>query len=113
LGEQFACAPEVAVTDRVGEQPVVTNAVEAAGEHVEEEPADELVGTEGHGLVAVAAVDAVILPAEGDAALVAGDQPAVGDGDAVGIARQIGQYGFGAGKGALGIDDPLDAAKRL
>ena len=37
--------------------------------------------------------DGLIL--ERDAGAVAGKQAAVGDGDAVGIARQIGQHGFG------------------
>src|SRR6266567_5168407 len=36
---------------------------------------------------------------------------AVGDGDAVGIARQIGQYGLWPAERALGIDHPFDAAQ--
>jgi hypothetical protein len=54
-----------------------------------------------HSLVSVAAFDPVVLPIEGDAILVECDQAAVGDGDAVGAARQIGQHGLGSTEGAL------------
>ena len=95
-----------------GEQAVVADAVEALWQHVDEEAADELVGGERHALLAVAALDAVILPSEGDAVLVEGDQAAVGDGDAVGIARQIGQHGLWTAERTLGIDDPFGLARR-
>ena len=42
-------------------EPVVTDAVEAAWQHVQEKTADELVGRERHGLEPVAAFDAVVL----------------------------------------------------
>ena len=61
------------------------------------------------GLSSAWTADAVVLPPEGDAALVAGDQPAVGDAHAM---REISQYRFGSGKGARGVDRPLDAANR-
>jgi len=60
--------------------------------------------------VAVTTIGAIVLPSEGDAGAVAGDQPAVGDGDAVGIARQIGQHGLWPAERALGIDDPFGSA---
>ena len=44
--------------------------------------------------------------------LVEGDQPAVGDGDAVGVARQIGQHRLGSAERALGVDDPFGLAQR-
>ena len=53
---------------------------------------DELIGCKGHELVSCAAVGAIVLVPEGDAVLVERNQPAVGDGDAVGIARQIGEH---------------------
>ena len=52
----------------------------------------------------------VVLPAERDAALVEGDEAAVGDGDAVGVARQVGEHRLGSGEGPLGVDDPLGGA---
>ena len=47
-----------------------------------------------------------------DAGAAAGKQAAVGDGDAVGIARQIGQHGLGAAEGAFAVDHPFDPARR-
>ena len=95
-GEQFAGACEAGLAGGAGEQAVVADAVEAARQDVEQEAADELVGRERHDLLAVGAVAAIILVAEGDAGLVEGEQPAVRDGDAVGVARQIGEHGLGA-----------------
>ena len=46
---------------------------------------------ERHGPEPVAAFDPVVLPLEGHARLVERDQPRVGDGDAVGVAREIGR----------------------
>jgi hypothetical protein len=41
------------------------------------------------------------------------DQAAVRDGDAVGVARQIGEHRPGPGEWFLGVDDPLGLAQRL
>ena len=51
----------------VGEEPVVADAVEALGQHMQEKAADELVRVKPHRLPAVRTVDAIILPAERDA----------------------------------------------
>ncbi len=45
----------------------MADAVEAARQDVEQEAADELVGGERHDLLAVGAVAAIVLVAEGDA----------------------------------------------
>ena len=55
---------------------------------------------------------AVVLPAEGDAALVHREQPAVGDGHAVRVARQVGQHRLRPGERPLGVDHPLALAQR-
>ena len=96
----------------VGEQAVVADAVEALGQHVQEEPADELVGGERHRLPAFGSVDAIVLPAEGDAVVVGRDETAIGDGDAVGVAREIAQHLLGSGERVLGVDHPFDLAQR-
>ena len=111
-GEQLARACDVVGARAFGEQAVVADAVEAFWQHVDEEAADELVGGERHALVSIAALDAVVLPLEGDALLVEGDQAAVGDGNAVGVTRQIGQHRLGPAERALGVDDPLGLAQR-
>src|SRR5450631_3713400 len=96
----------------IGEQSVVANAMKAAGQNVQQEAADELVGTERHSLVACLARGAVILPAKGDATLVECQQSLVGDRYPVRIARQIGEHRGRPGEGAFGIDDPFHFAQR-
>ena len=73
----------------------MADAVEAVGQDVHQEASDEFVGVQRHGAMAVGAVAPVVLVAERHARLVERDQAAVRDGDAVGVARQIGQHGFG------------------
>src|SRR5512132_3565359 len=90
--EQFAGARDVLGTLAAGEQAIVADAVEACGQHMHEEAADELGRRERHGFVALGTFDPVVLALEGDALFVACDQAAVGDGDAVGVAREIAQH---------------------
>ena len=74
----------------VGEQAVVTDAMEAGWEDVEQEAAHELTDVETHDLAAMTAVLAIVLPAETDMGRVEMEQTAVGDRDAMGVAREIG-----------------------
>src|SRR5215210_499492 len=80
-GEQGPDPDDVGDPRSTGEQAVVAHAVEAIGQDVKQEAADELVRREGHGLDPRASrravSGAVILPAERHAALVEGEQPAV------------------------------------
>ena len=82
------------------------------GQDVHQEAPDELVGRQRHRLVAARPFDPVILPLEGDAVVVGRDQPAIGDGDAVGVARQVGEHGLRPAERLLGIDHPLGLAQR-
>src|SRR5437667_3465636 len=84
--EQLACPRDVLGARGAGEETVVADAVEASWQDVDEEAADELARGERHDLVAGAAGGSIVLVFEGDALLVERDQPAVGDGDAVGVA---------------------------
>lgn len=79
---------------------------------MQQEAPHELLGTERHGLVAGAAVLAVILPAERDAALIEGDEPAVGDRDPVGITGEVGKDCGRTCEGTLGIYDPFHLTQR-
>ena len=63
-------------------------------------------GCERHDALPLRTVAAVVLVAEGDAGLVERDQTPVRDGDPVGVAREIGEHGLGAGERRLGIDHP-------
>lgn len=83
----------------VGEEAIVPDAVEAVGQRVQEEAADELVGVQRHDLRPAAV--AVILPAERDAVVVHADQPGIGDGDAMGVGAEIGQHLLRPAKGGL------------
>ena len=51
----------------------------------------------------------LISPAERDAIVVHADQPEVGDGDAMGIAAEIGEHLFRPAERWLGVDDPFEA----
>jgi hypothetical protein len=63
--------------------------VEARWQDVHQEAADELARVERHHpVVSLGAVEAIILPLEGDVVVIGRDQAAVGDGDAVGVATQ-------------------------
>ena len=53
----------------------------------------------------------VVLPAERHLTVVKRNQTVIGDGDAMGVARQIVQYMLGAPKRRLGIDNPVLAEK--
>ena len=57
-------------------------------------------------------VEPVILPFEGDALVVERDQTAVGDGNAVGIARKIAQHLPWSPERAFGVDNPIGVAQR-
>src|ERR1043166_5092578 len=108
--EQLPRLRDVLSTLGAGEQTVVTDAVEAAGHYVDEEAADELIGGERHHLGPLLALGTIVLPLEGNAFVVELYQAAVGDGDAVGVARQIGQHGLRAAEWALAVDDPFASA---
>jgi hypothetical protein len=89
--EQFAGAGAVLGTSAAGEQAIVADAVEACGQHMHEEAADELMHRQGHQLVTLTTFAPVVLPLEGEAPFVRCEQAAIGDGDAMGVARDISQ----------------------
>src|SRR5271166_6389546 len=115
-GDEFSKATKDGGALWAGEEAVVADAVEAIRQYMEEEAADELVGRQRHRLDPCLpgrlAAGAIVLPAESDAGLVEPDQPRIGDGDAVGVAGEIGEHGFRPGKGSLGVDHPRGAAQR-
>ena len=83
----------------------MAHAHEGGRDGVEQEPANELVGRQGHGL-APAGVAAISI-GEGDGTVLNREQPVVGDGDAMGVAADVVQDRLGAAKSTLGIDHPL------
>ena len=95
----------------VRQEAEVADAAEPFRQDVEQEATDELVGVERHHLGLV--VGAIILPAEADATVLAGEEPAVGDRDAMGVAAEIVEHLLRPAEGTLGVDDPFDVAQRL
>ena len=85
-GEQLAGSRQVFRAGRLGQKSVVTDAMEALWQDVDEEAADKLTCCERHDFVARSAVATIILVVEGDAVLVECNQSAIGDGNTVGIA---------------------------
>ena len=92
--EQLSGALDGVRSKGAGEEAVMSDAVEAARQHVQEKAADELVGVERHRFEPVAALDPVVLPLEGDGLLVERDEAGVRDRDAVGVAGEIGEDGL-------------------
>src|SRR5262245_21533988 len=66
-GDEFASAGDLlsAREAAIGEPAVVPDAMEALGQHMHEEPANELVGLERHGLVSIGTLDSLIFVFEG------------------------------------------------
>jgi hypothetical protein len=95
-----------------GEEPVMADAMEALWKQVNEEASDELVGVERHGGAARPTLDAVVLDLEGHAGGIGLDETAVRDGDAVGVARQIGEDRLRTCERALGVDEPALLSER-
>jgi hypothetical protein len=110
--EECAGCRDVLGAVGVGKEPVVADAVEALGQDMHQEPPDELVRLERHGLVAAGSLDPVVLVAERYAGRVGGDEAAVGDRDPVGVAGQIGQHLLRPGERPLAIDEPPGPMQR-
>src|SRR6476661_10093468 len=104
--EKFAAEGKFGSAMAVGHEAEVADAMEAIGQRVKKEAADELVGLELHDLCR--AVLAVVFPGKGDVILVEGYKPAVGYCNAMGIAAEIGQHLRGAAERSFGVDDPCD-----
>src|ERR1700731_3139871 len=111
--EQLAGACDVAGSGGIVEQAVVADAVEPLRQDMHEEAADELVGIERHHLdVSLGTFETVILPFEGDAFVVECDQAAIGDGNAVGVAREVAQHFLGSPERSFAINHPFAVAQR-
>jgi len=105
--EELTRVRDVRDTSAIGEQTVVADAVKTIRQDVGEKAADELVDRERHHLGPVTPIGAVVLPFKGHACIGDADQAAIGDCDAVGVARQIGQYRLGSAERAPAVDDPF------
>ena len=95
----------------IGEKPVITNAHETSRQNVLKKTSDELIDIESHHFLAPAV--AIVSPLESNATVFHGNQPVVGNSDAMGVAREIIENVPRAAKGGLGKNNPLDLAAFL
>ena len=86
------------------EQAEVADADEAFREDVQEEAPEEFVDVERQR--AHLAPVPIVLPPKRDRVVRDGDEPVIGDGDAVGVPREVVQHVGGAAKGRLRVDHP-------
>src|ERR1035438_903098 len=77
---------------------------------MEHEATQELFGGDRH--LALLAAVSVVFPAKSDATVSHGQEPMVGDGDAVGVACQIVEHIPRSAEGAFAVDDPLLTKER-
>jgi hypothetical protein len=105
--EQPTTESEAVTAGAIGEKTVMADAMEAVRQSVQQKAADELVGIECHHFGP--AVRTVVFPGKADVSVGEREQPAVSDGDAMGVAAEIGQHLFGASKRCLGVDYPVEA----
>lgn len=80
--------------------------MEAVRQGVEKKAADDPAGVERHHFDHAAL--AIILPGETDLATGEREQPAVRDGDTMGVAAEIGERLAGTAEWRLGVDHPSD-----
>lgn len=90
----------------------MSDPVEAGGQDMAQEPADELVGGQAHDLHPVPPLDPIVFPAERHGVRVGTDQAMVRNRDAVRVAAEIGQHSLGSAEGWFGIDDPVGLTQR-
>ena len=89
----------------VGQEAEGADANKAAGQHMQQETAQELFRLDRHHSLVISV--GIISPAEGDLVVGEGDQAMVGDGDAVSVAGEIAEDMMGTAEWGFGIDDPV------
>lgn len=90
-----------------GEYAEVTDASESARQDMQQEAPEKLIATECHLPLLVGVC--VVLPPKRDLIAFEGQQPVVGDGDTMGVAREVMQHVFWSAKRTLRIDHPVVA----
>jgi hypothetical protein len=93
------------LADPIGQKPVVSDALEPPGEHVEEKAPEKL--DRGQCERALLVPPLVILPTKGHCTLLTGEQAAIGDRHAMGVAGEVVENVLRARERPFGVDDPL------
>ena len=89
----------------IGQKTEMADLDEAAWQHMQQEAAHKLQGVQGHGLLLVAVCR--ITPAKSDLTVFEAKKSTVGDSYAVSVMSQVLNDMPRAGKGLLGVDDPV------
>ena len=105
VGEQALTERQESGTAASGEEAERADADKAAGQDVEQEAAQELLGTEGHHSLLITV--RIVLPTESKLVMVESHEAVVGDGHAMGVAGEIAEHRMGTAEGWLGVDDPV------
>ena len=103
-GQDRATRREIVGAAPRRQQAEVADADEAFREDVQEEAPEEFVDVERQR--AHLAPVPIVLPPKRDRVVRDGDEPVIGDGDAVGVPREVVQHVGGAAKGRLRVDHP-------
>ena len=103
-GQRRAGRGQLLGLDGGAEQPVVTDALEAAGQNMLQEASDEVLAVDQDGALAAVVVGA---NAQAHTLAIDADDALVGDGHAVRVARQVVQHHLGPGQRRLGVDHPV------
>src|SRR6516225_3497771 len=109
--EKLAALLQFLLATAIAEESVVANALEPAGQNVQEESPDELICREGHGLLLI--VVAIVSPGEFYFTAFDIDDPMVRDGYPMGVAADVVHHLLWAGEGRFSVDDPFQVAHRV
>jgi hypothetical protein len=87
--------------DPIGKQAIMPEPLEAAGQDMEEKPAEEFDRVERHEALPIPAL--VVFPPKGHPAVVTGQEPPIRDGHPMGIAGEVMQHRLRTGERGLGV----------
>lgn len=80
--------------------------------NMQEKAPDELTGGECHCPLPVRPIASIVFVPKGHSGFIKGDEPAVGYGDTMGVARQVGEHCLWAREWRLGIGNPILFSER-
>src|SRR5258706_9266403 len=89
----------------MGEEAEEADGHEPLRQNMQHKPPQEFVGADRHLPLLVAV--GVVFPSEGDLTISQLDEAMVGNGDPMGVPRQVVEHMFGSAKRRLGIDHPV------
>lgn len=110
--EQGSDLCDVCFACEAGQQAIMPDAMEPIGPNVDQEATDKLRRSQAHDLLAIPALNSLILPAEGNCIGIRADQTVVRDRDPMCVSAQIGQNRLGPAEWRFGVDHPFGFGER-